>query len=315
VTCDTLEHVAPAERRGFLGELLRASREYVVLIAPFYQQETLLADRILDLYITRTLGVVHLALREHLQAELPRSEELRGWLEEAGLAYVDFPSGYVHHWLLMMMAKHYLLSLPDTLEMQRTLDVFYNQHLSDADERAPAYRHVFVVSMHGLREPLLDIKKDHDQLSSVRSEDDPPRRPPFLELLLHFLQLEGETEAERDLRQQIIDKDLRISHLEALAAEKESQIADQRRILNEYHEHLTVGQAKLQHAEAKLAEYVEALEEAKERLETYHESLTACMRNLEQTTEVLERFKKGRVVSAMMKAQELVRKIRGPLGV
>lgn len=349
VTCDTLEHVPSQERRCFLNELLRVTRDFVVLVAPLYQPVTRLAEEILELFITKTLGVVHTALQEHLLLGLPKPVEVEGFLKEAKVEYVQFPSGYVDNWLIMMMLKHLLFSVPGSLEMHQMIDAFYNTHFSGGDERPPGYRQVFVISKRGSRQLLDAVKKDHEALAedSVRNETAQGYR--LFQLLLSFLRFQREGGADADLRQQVINRELEIGRLEKSLVERDGQISELRRLLNEYHEHLTASQAKVGQAEVRLAEYGRALEEAKGRLETYHENLTASqaklaymeakleeyrpaleearerlqvyhenlsasLAKLQQTEEVLERFKSGLVMRTMLKTQELFRRIRGSTG-
>lgn len=317
VTCDTLEHIPSGERDSFVEELLRVSRDYLILIAPFYQDVTRLAEEILDQFVSKTLGVTHPALREHLDLGLPGREELEDYLKRSDLAFVDFPSGYVYSWLTMMIVKHYLFSIPDSLEMHNMIDAFYNGYFARGDERSPGYRHVFIISKRGNRKPLLDIKHDHDALCKAGGRDEAGDGLRLFQLLMSFLQLKREAGFDRGLQERIVERERHVAQLETLVMERNGQIQDLRRVLNEYHENLTASQAKLQNTEVRMAEYGKALEEAKIRLETYHENLTASMARLEateaalaQTTEALGRFKKGRVLSIMMKAQELVRSIR-----
>ena len=332
VTCDTLEHVPVQGRASFVEELLRVSRDYVILIAPFYQEVARLAEEILDQFVSKTLGVVHPALREHLDLGLPGREEMEGYLKRSDLAFVDFPSGYVYSWLTMMIVKHYLFSIPDSLEMHNMIDAFYNGYFAKGDERSPGYRHVFVISKRGNQKPLQDIKHDHDALSKAGGRDESGDGLRLFHLLMSFLQLKREAGLDRGLQDRIVEKERHIAHLETLVMEKDKGLADLRRVLNEYHENLTATQAKLKHNEGILAEYVKSLEEARDRLQTYHENLTASRGKLEataaaleqaqaglketqaaleQTTKILERFRQGRLVSTLMKSQELLRRIRG----
>lgn len=348
VSCDTLEHVPPGERGSFVEELLRVSRDYVILIAPFFQETTRLAEEILDQFVTKTLGVVHPALREHLDRGLPSREEMEGFLKGSDLDFVDFPSGYVYHWLTMMIAKHYLLSIPDSVEMHKMIDAFYNGYFAEGDERPPGYRHVYIVSRQGHRKPLLDAKAEHDALSAGRRSA-PGEGLQLFQLLMAFLQLKREAGLDRGLQDRIVEKERHIAHLQTLVTERDKELAEHRRILKEYHENLTASQGKLQQTEGRLAEYGKALEEARDRLQTYHENLVASQGNLQlneaklaeygealveardrlatyhenltaslaklQGVEAeLERFKRGRVVSAMLKAQGLLRRLRGREG-
>jgi len=154
VSCDTLEHVPPERRQAFLDELLRVARRYVVLAAPFDNEDTRLAEQIFhDLHLRR-LGAVQPQLCEHRLHGLPDLQALRQDLESRGLPYVVFPSGYLYNWLLMMIIKDHVLSLPNSTTVHTAIDRLYNRHFFASDQRAPAYRHVLVVSLQGEDEVL-----------------------------------------------------------------------------------------------------------------------------------------------------------------
>jgi len=153
ISCDTLEHVVPEHRPAFIGELLRATRHFVILTAPFDKEETRLAERIFSEYVIR-LGWVHGALTEHLVHGLPDREKVCALLNREGLAFISFPSGYLYNWLLMMIIKHHVLSLPDSAALHTMIDRLYNIAFAAGDQRAPAYREVFVIDKKGRKEAL-----------------------------------------------------------------------------------------------------------------------------------------------------------------
>jgi len=148
VSCDTLEHVRPERRPAFLDELLRVARRYVVLAAPFDSEDTRLAERIFYDFHLR-LGAAQPQLFEHRLHGLPDLRATREHLDSRGLPYVEFPSGYLYNWLLMMIIKHYVLSLPDSTRLHANIDRLYNRHFFASDQRSPAYRHVLVISLQG----------------------------------------------------------------------------------------------------------------------------------------------------------------------
>jgi hypothetical protein len=163
VSCDTLEHVPPERRPAFLDELLRVARQYVVLAGPFDSEDTRLAEQIFyDLHLRR-LGVVQPQLHEHRLYGLPDLQALCADLENQGLYYVEFPSGYLFNWLLMMIIKDYLFSLPNSTTLHTTIDRLYNRHFFASDQRAPAYRHVLVISLRGEDKVLSQVAQRFDQ--------------------------------------------------------------------------------------------------------------------------------------------------------
>ncbi len=148
-TCDTLEHVPAGERDAFLRELARVSKEYLFMTAPFADERTTMAEEILYGYVERVLKTDFVTLREHLDNGLPDLDATLSGLSTAGFSTEDFPSGYLYHWLPMMVAKHHLMSHPETDELHRRVDRFYNLNYSPHDCREPSYRRVIVGSKAG----------------------------------------------------------------------------------------------------------------------------------------------------------------------
>ncbi len=149
-TCDTLEHVPPGERGAFLRELGRVSKDYLFMTAPFADERTRMAEEILYGYVERVLKTDFVTLREHLDNGLPDLDTTLIGLGETGFSTHDFPSGYLYHWLPMMMAKHHIMAHGDTDELHRRIDRFYNLNFSTGDCREPSYRRVIVGSKAGV---------------------------------------------------------------------------------------------------------------------------------------------------------------------
>ena len=206
VSCDTLEHVPPERRPAFLDELLRVARQYVVLAAPFDSEDTRLAEQIFYDFHLRQLGGVQPQLCEHRLRGLPDLQALRQDLESRGLPHVEFPSGYLYNWLLMMIIKHYVLSLPNPTTLHTAIDRLYNRHFLASDQRAPAYRHVFVISLQGQDEVLSRVA----QRFSGRGEPSPweaAGKAGLAQFLLQLIALEDQSQkTERlDINQDLFD--------------------------------------------------------------------------------------------------------------
>ncbi|MGD8792226.1 MAG: glycosyltransferase [Anaerolineae bacterium] len=144
-SCDTLEHVPAAGRRAFVDELLRVAAHCLVLAAPFDQDATAEAERILYEY-SSAQGMHNRQLEEHMARGLPSASALRAQIAERGLAAIEFPDGYLPHWLAMMLIKH---TPGQSLEFHLALDRFYNRHFSPHDRREPAYRRTFIIARQG----------------------------------------------------------------------------------------------------------------------------------------------------------------------
>ncbi len=196
VSCDTLEHVRPERRPAFLDELLRVARQYVILAAPFDSEDTRLAEQIFYDFHLR-LGAAQPQLFEHRLHGLPDLRAIREHLRNRGLSYVEFPSGYLYNWLLMMIVKHYVLSLPDSTTLHANIDRLYNRHFSASDQRAPAYRHVLVISLQGEEEVLAQVAHRFSQAESSPWET--AGKAGLAQFLLQLIALEDQSQKSEHL--------------------------------------------------------------------------------------------------------------------
>lgn len=172
VTADTLEHIPAELRRAFVGELCRVSRHGVCLVAPFFSHETELAELVLARYFKAELRYTHPFLQEHRDFGLPLVPETAGWFAEQGFATSDFPSGYVHSWLEMMVLRTLLWRLTSDDALVGTLEEYYNRVLFPLERREPAYRHLIVAAPAAA--PLLVETARRALAPTVR----PPVAPP-----------------------------------------------------------------------------------------------------------------------------------------
>jgi len=146
VSVDTLEHISSDQRLVFLEEQLRASRDYVLLAAPFEDENISLAERIVNEFFIKKIGHPNDSLEEHFTHGLPRLDETLSFFDESGVQHLEIPNGYLYNWLIMMMALPAAQSLPDSEELVAMINRFYNQNLYASDNRKPCYRTVILAS-------------------------------------------------------------------------------------------------------------------------------------------------------------------------
>jgi SAM-dependent methyltransferase len=148
VTSDVYEHVPPEDRGKFQENLVRVVKPdgFVILGAPFYSEKNALAENILFEYIRKALHSEHRQLKEHIENRLPDAEELKKWIKHKGLDFICFECGNLDSWLLMMIVKHYLMSIPDTERLHTMLDRFYNMSFYESDHQGEGYRKFFVIT-------------------------------------------------------------------------------------------------------------------------------------------------------------------------
>jgi SAM-dependent methyltransferase len=253
ISCDTLEHVPAADRPAFWRELLRVARHGVLLAAPFGLPEVVAAEDLLFRYIQAELGVEQPQLREHRDYGLPALDATRALLDGLGLDYRVYPSGYVHSWLVMMLARHYLsLHIADPGMLQQ-LDRYYIRFLRHGERREPAYRHMFAVAkdasnawlapVHTLLWPTIQQEEPHPpdaawpalaqgllQLLGIQLAS---QRHHGLHTLLQGItaQLAADAQAGQELRQELARRDQQLADLEQRARWYEAQARDAQRQL------------------------------------------------------------------------------------
>ena len=239
-TCDTLEHVPPGERDAFLRELGRVSKDYLFMTAPFADERTRMAEEILYGYVERVLKTDFVTLREHLDNGLPDLASTLIGLGETGFSTHDFPSGYLYHWLPMMVAKHHLMAHGDTDELHRRIDRFYNLNFSPGDYREPSYRRVIVGSKAGLEAVKIFAG---DRVPSAGSADggsvtEDSDKLEFFRLLTGLL----DQDLKRDVTQ-LVDElrgstNRELAEAKATLSERDRRIADLKSVVQAQNESL-----------------------------------------------------------------------------
>ncbi len=158
VTSDVFEHVPPHLREAFVDNLVRVATSFVILGAPFFSEKNALAEQILLEYVFKVLHAEQEQLKEHIDNGLPDEQALISLLETHGLSYTRLSSGNLENWVMMMMVKHYLMTIPDSQHVHTLVDRFYNMSNYGSDHRGEGYRKIFVVAKDpSLKETLQQI--------------------------------------------------------------------------------------------------------------------------------------------------------------
>jgi hypothetical protein len=146
VTSDVFEHVPQSSRDAFVDNLVRVSSSFVILGAPFYSEKNQLAEKLLFEYIRKVLHADQEQLKEHIENRLPDAENLNRYFKNHKLPFIRLDSGNLENWLMMMMVKHYFMTIPGSEEFHTMADRFYNMSCYESDHIGQCYRKVFVAS-------------------------------------------------------------------------------------------------------------------------------------------------------------------------
>ncbi len=226
---DALEHVPPGNRKKFLSEMMRVSKDYVVLICPFYNENIKLAEEITYEFYNKTFSAPLTVLGEHLQHGLPELEEVKKIFKEQKLEPIVIPSGYLFNWLPLQIAKIYVQSLPDAEQLNAMIDRFYNTNYYELDHKEPSYRKVFVASKKS-KSILNKIDKrfkvdNNGGKEEVKSFDTFTMLMSLLDLQ-HKKQMQDLTKELKKTHDFLRKKDVHISNLEKIINDRDNKIKD-----------------------------------------------------------------------------------------
>ena len=137
---DTLEHVPPDQRPGFLSELARAARQAVILCGPYEEPHVAEAESLLRDYLRVQWQRQDRFLEEHARFTLPRRADAAEILQAQGFHLTEIPNGYLPRWLFMQFVTLALGLAPELEEGKRRLNAVYNRYFFEQDHQYPAYR-------------------------------------------------------------------------------------------------------------------------------------------------------------------------------
>lgn len=208
VSSDTFEHIPPARREQFLGELGRVARDTVVLGAPFDSPQTHAAEAVLREVIRAKYPTSYGFIEEHHEYGLPDLTVTRRGLAAQGFAEVALPNGYLRHWL-PMLALYFALQWRSPVEaIFQRLNTYYNLTYYPDDNREPSYRYTIVAT----RSDPARLAELREHLTRPASPERPDHDWPEIAALVGAVEAEAHA-APQDLMRRIVD-------LEQLVAER-----------------------------------------------------------------------------------------------
>lgn len=149
VASDTLEHIPASERNLFLNELMRVSKNNLILGTPFHTRENEFAESSCMKLYERVYGVPNIWLAEHKKHTLPDLELVITHFSKNNMYYKIFPNGNIVTWYIMEVIQTLLNAIPGAFDLFKICNTSYNQLWSCEDNREPSYRKVFIASFGG----------------------------------------------------------------------------------------------------------------------------------------------------------------------
>ncbi len=223
---DTLEHVPNDLRLGFLRDLLRVARRFVVLNGPEFHPDVARAEQRLALLLERTELGKNISLNEHLDFGLPEKELVEGFLREQGLPFTSLPNGNLALWLSMMGVKHYIMSFPHSHELHEAIDRIYNAAVSPRDFGGLCYRRAYVIAKR--RDEANVLRRIDTAFVDDLKKPAPKWDVQAVEAVINAME-DHTRQVRRDsveLQTLLAQRDTALQQKDALLAEKESHIAN-----------------------------------------------------------------------------------------
>jgi len=141
---DVFEHVPPAARDAWLGELWRVTDRFLLLGNPFATPGVAEADRYLFELIRTRYGYEHGFLAEHLRHGHPELAATEAFFTARGASVATLPSGYLPAWILLQTVNAWL-SHPEQDQTYVLANQLANRAIGLASSAAPSYRHLLVI--------------------------------------------------------------------------------------------------------------------------------------------------------------------------
>jgi O-antigen biosynthesis protein len=149
VASDMLEHIDVGERAQVVKELLRVSKNCVIIGAPFNGNMTVTAEDLIRSQYYANVGVEHPFLIEHEAMGLPEESQMDGILTEAGVKFIKVRESNLMNWFLQQL---YTGTCSGEMEDFRKYGfyTFFNEHLGELGIlRPPVYRTIYCILKDG----------------------------------------------------------------------------------------------------------------------------------------------------------------------
>lgn len=170
ISSDTYEHIPIDKRERFLKELIRVSKKFVLLGAPFKSEINEFVENELCRLHETIFHKQHPWLYEHKLNSLPLLNLTTEYLYNNNYLYHIFPNGNAFIWYLFQWCYYLFQSLPDLAEYTYKINNIYNNYLYSMDKSEPSYRTIILISKDKTNAGINLIANDIITISSHKSD-------------------------------------------------------------------------------------------------------------------------------------------------
>ena len=218
VSSDFYEHLSPNSRLTALSEMLRLTKNFIILVAPFYSEEVYDAEIKANEFYHKLTDIEHMWLAEHITNGLPKRDELEKFLKENSCKFYSIENNNILNWLLMQSFIFYTHTNPMPGVNIEEVFRFYNENFLElGDSLPPTYRKVYFISK-GRTLPKVSLyeKSKNNRINILKYEQ---------LLSLTFMNIgEKVKEREKQFNDQIKQLNIHINQLNLQIKSLDSQI-------------------------------------------------------------------------------------------
>jgi len=147
VSSDVYEHIPNEDREKVVHEMLRISKNYIILGAPFESKEVADAEIKACNYFREIVGEPHPWLKEHIENGLPSQKKFEEFLQSTGVDFLTIKTNNVSNWLLFQLFIFYAYKYGIPAEKVSRIYRYYNENFIDlGDFLEPTYRKIYLFS-------------------------------------------------------------------------------------------------------------------------------------------------------------------------
>lgn len=165
VSCDVLEHIPEEDRQRFLTEMLRVSKQGIIVCAPFDDSSNRKLEVEMNDYYKKISGTPHRWLKEHIDNGLPKMQQIEKIVDQLGYRHTHFRHFSAPIWRQIVQLHLLAATVGDNKLFQTTLLELYKDYynlMCRQDFSPVGYRTFLWVSKKDAPNVVLPTNNEHN---------------------------------------------------------------------------------------------------------------------------------------------------------
>jgi len=242
ISSDLYEHIPPRDRLRVISEMLRLSKNFVVLGAPFYSKEVEEAERRVYDFFLKVTGKPHPWLKEHIENGLPSKDELEAFLTKKGYEFCCRETNNISNWFLLQSFIFYAYAYGIPSEKVNKVYRYYNENFVElGDFLKPTYRKIYLIGEKGKLPSLRHKLKINKSINLLKYQN-------LFSLIFDCI---GEDTIRKDTHIRNLESTL--SSIKDSIVRKDNQIKNLNRIVNDLNNHIQLKDTHIRNLESTLS--------------------------------------------------------------